>query len=211
MPKDEIIEEIKKASKELAESQKKTEKEITELTESQKKTNEEITKLTEKTDKEIADLGKEVNKVNKMVGKLTNGWGKFVEGLVTPSIPVIFKKLGVDIFSLSQRTKRYKDGKELKIDILCLGKGKDGKDVVIVSEVKSELSSQDINEFLKDLSEFKNFFSEYKDRKVIGVVAGMRCDGGVERYAERAGLYILVPSGEVMKLLNKEDFEPRVW
>jgi hypothetical protein len=162
-------------------------------------------------DQEIDKVNKEIDKVNKMVGKLTDGWGKFVEGLVTPSIPVIFKKLGVDIFSLSQRTKRYKDGKELEIDILCLGKDKDGKDVVIVSEVKSELSSQDINEFLEDLSEFKNFFSEYKDRKVIGVVAGMRCGEGVERYAERAGLYILVPSGKVMKLLNKEEFEPRVW
>jgi hypothetical protein len=232
MPKDKIMEEIKKTLKELAESQKRTDKEITKLTESQKrtdkeitkltesqkKTDEEITKLTEKTDKEIADLSKEVdkvskevNRVNKMVGDLTDGWGKFVEGLVAPSVPIIFRELGIDIFSLSPRTKRYKDGRELEIDILCLGKDKNGKDLAIITEVKSDVSSKDIDNFLCDIQEFKYFFDEYKGRGIVGVIAGIKFGKGVQKYAERCGLYILGPSDEMMKLLNKEEFEPRVW
>jgi hypothetical protein len=83
--------------------------------------------------------------------------------------------------------------------------------MVIVSEVKSKLSSNDIDEFLEDLSHFKEFFYEYKNMKVIGVITGMRFGEEVKRYAQRCGLYILGPSGEVMKLLNKPDFKPRVW
>jgi hypothetical protein len=156
-------------------------------------------------------IDQEIEKVNKMVGKLTDGWGKFVEGLVAPSIPDIFKKLGIDIFSVSQRIKRYKDGKELEIDILCLGKDKEGKDVVIITEAKSDVSSKDIDNFLIDIEQFKYFFDEYRNRSKIGVIAGINFGKGVQRYAERCGLYILGPSGEVMRLLNTKDFNPKIW
>jgi hypothetical protein len=170
-----------------------------------------ISQEIDKVNKEIDKVNKEIDKVNKMVGNLTNGWGRFVEGLVAPSIPCIFKKLGIEINFQGLEIKKYKNGKELEIDILCLGKEKTGKDVVIVTEVKSTLTSTDINEFLEDLNKFKEFFYEYKDRKVIGVVTGMRFGKDVQRYAQRCGLYILGPSGEVMKLLNEPSFEPRVW
>jgi hypothetical protein len=165
----------------------------------------------QKTDEQIRLTNKEIDKLKVMVGDLTNSWGKFVEGLVAPSVPVIFKKLKIDIFSLSPRIKRYKDGKELEIDILCLGKDSDGKDLVILTEVKSDVSSKDIDSFLVDIERFKYFFDEYKGRGIIGVIAGMKFGKGVQRYAERCGLYILGPSGEVMELLNKSDFKPRVW
>jgi hypothetical protein len=119
--------------------------------------------------------------------------------------------LGIEIFSQSLDIRRQRDAKEMEIDILCLGKYEDGKEIVIVSEVKSQFSSQDIDEFLKELDLFKSFFYEYKEMEIIGVVAGVRFCRGVKRYAERSGLYMLGPSGEVMQLLNSPGFRPRIW
>ncbi|MDI6704354.1 MAG: hypothetical protein QME40_06775 [bacterium] len=170
-----------------------------------------ITEKQKETDQEIASLSKELKNVGEMVGKMTDGWGRVVEGLVVSSVPVIFKRLGIDVFYQTLRSKRYKDGKELEIDILCLGKDRDGEEMAIISEVKSDVSSKDIDEFLADLDQFKYFFDEYRDKRAIGVIAGMRFGKGAQRYAEKCGLYVLGPSGEVMELLTKPDFKPKIW
>ncbi len=177
--------EIWKLLKELIISQKKTDAAINKLRESQKKT-------------------------DKQVGDLTDGWGKFVEGLVAPSIPVIFKKFGIKINDIAQRRKRYHNGKVMEIDILALGR-KENREVIFVVEVKSSLESKDIDEFIKELSDFSKFFTEYSGREIYGVVAGVRFGDGAERYAEQKGLYVLAPSGETMKVLNKKNFRPRIW
>jgi uncharacterized protein YwgA len=197
MAKDNFIKEMKGILKGLAKIRKKTD--------------EEIKSLVKKTDKEIDKVNKEIDKVNKMIGDLTYSWVRFVERIVAPSIPSIFKKLGISVFFQAGEVTAYKDDKMLNIGMLCLGKSKQGKDIVIVTRVKNKLSSNDINEFLEDLSKFKEFFDEYRNMEVIGTIAGVRFSEEIEKYAQGCGLYILRPSGKVVKLLNKPGFLPRVW
>ncbi|MEW6095625.1 MAG: hypothetical protein AB1567_03745 [bacterium] len=220
---DPVIEEIKEILKRITEKQEIVAKEQQELTLKQQQTEKEIDRLTKKTDAQIEkidaqiektdkEIKKEIKKVNKMVGDLTDGWGKFVEGLVAPSIPKVFKILDIDVFDISTRRTRRKNGNELEVDILCLGRRQDGKEVVLVAEVKSDLQSKHIDEFVtEELPEFKKFFDEYQDKELIGIVAGSRLGDGVKKYAEKLGLYILAPSGNIMKLLNKPDFRPKAW
>ncbi|MFH1562106.1 MAG: hypothetical protein ABIF11_01615 [Nitrospirota bacterium] len=49
------------------------------------------------------------------------------------------------------------------------------------------------------------------DDDIIGIVAGIRFGAGVEKYAEKLGLYVLAPSGEIVKLINKSGFIPHIW
>ena len=53
----------------------------------------------------------------------------------------------------------------------------------VLIEVKSTLGVDDINEQLEWLSQFKEFFPEYRDRKMLGAVAGIAIDEGADRYA----------------------------
>lgn len=159
---------------------------------------------------EIAELKESQKKTDKQIGNLTDGWGKFVEGLVAPSVPKIFSKLGIKVFGIDQRALRRFNGKEMEIDVLCLGKQKT-KEVVIAAEVKSVLGIEDVKYYINSLGNFFKFFTEYKGSELIGVVSGIKMEKGVAQFAEKQGLYVLAPSGETMVMLNKKGFKPHIW
>ncbi|MBF0152869.1 MAG: hypothetical protein HQL64_03910, partial [Magnetococcales bacterium] len=78
-------------------------------------------------------------------------------------------------------------------------------------EVKSKLRSEDVRDHLARLAEFKEFFPEYADRRVMGAVASIVMEGGVDRYAMSVGLWVIVQSGDSMRLANDAAFVPQTW
>ncbi|MFQ6055596.1 MAG: hypothetical protein ACE5J3_06415, partial [Methanosarcinales archaeon] len=58
---------------------------------------------------------------------------------------------------------------------------------------------------------FFEFFEGYRGKELIGIVSGVSFAEGVNIYAERNGLYVLGPSGDSMRILNKPDFKPKIW
>lgn len=191
----------------------KIEKLLEELSESQKKTDEQMKKTDEqmkKTDKEIDKLLGSQKETGKRVRDLTDGWGKFVEGIVAPCIPKLFKKVGINVDFTTQNVEKTKNGRSLEIDILCEGKSKE-KDMVIAVEVKTTLDESKVDRWVERLGKFYKFFDRYKDYSLIGVIGGMKLSKGVIRYAEGKGLYVLIPSGDAVKLANKPKFKPMIW
>ena len=49
------------------------------------------------------------------------------------------------------------------------------------------------------------------NKKVIGAVAGIVIDESADKYAYRKGLFVIGQTGETVKILNDEKFEPKVW
>lgn len=175
------------------------EKEIEALVMAQKRTDEQL----RKTEKVIENLGKQI-------GNLTDGWGRFVEGIVEPSVHKCFKPFGIDIKTTSMNLQSHVDGKTLEVDILATGKLKREK-VVLFIEVKSSLGIRDIQRCERELAQFFNFFDEYKGYKLLAAVAGVRFHKHAKEYAMKRGFYVLAPSDEVMVVLNKPNFKPRIW
>jgi hypothetical protein len=188
MPMDEIMEEIKRILRELAESQKRTDQEIK--------------ALTKKTDQEIG-------KVNKMVGDLTDGWGKFVEGLIEPSAVELAAQLGINVKRVYRRVEAKRGREKIEVDLIIEGE-KDNKGVLLVVEAKSHFEPDDMEDFLSWFLEFFEFFDIYKGYEVMGVVASSRFGDGVDRRAQREGLWVLVPAGDLMKVINPKGFKPKV-
>ncbi|MEW5693102.1 MAG: DUF3782 domain-containing protein [Candidatus Hydrogenedentota bacterium] len=212
------IDKILKGIEELKESQKKTDEQLKKTDEQLKKTDEQLNRTDAEIDRVIKEaeerskrIDAEIEKVNKMVGNLTDGWGKFVEGLVEPAVWVLFKRLGYKITRTLQRVSSNVNGRNLEIDILAIGKNKEGEDIILVTEVKSNLTIEEVKKIEGVLREFIEFFPEYRGKKVIGVASGIRFEKGAGGYAEGRGLYVLAPSGENMKILNSSDFKPRIW
>ncbi len=161
---------------------------IRENAEQQKKTDEQLQKTDEKLD------------------KLIGNWGKFVEGLVLPATERLFKERGIIIKHLFQRAKAKKNGNNMEIDILAVN----GEYAVLI-EAKSILSVADVNDHLKRMKEFKEYFNDYKDKKVLGAVAGVTIEKDVDKYAYKNGFFVIAQSGEAVKFLNDKKFTPKEW
>ena len=156
--------------------------------------------------KESQDTDRKLKEMARVVGNLGGQWGLFVENQVAPACERVFSARGIPVRMVSQRVKKRMEGDTLEIDVLVVDDGH-----VVVIEVKSSLSVQDVREFLDDLGQFRRFFPEYASWQVHGAVAGMRIEEGADRYAYRQGLFVLAQTGDTIKILNDEAFEPKVW
>ena len=165
-----------------------------------------IWKLFEETDAKFKETDAKFEKTAKKIDALTGKWSKFVEGLVVPAVVKMFAERGIEVIGISQRVKRSKNGEGIEIDLLAIN-----GEYVILIEAKSTLGVDDIKEHIERLGKFAAFFPEYKDRKVIGAVAGIDIDEGADKFAYRNGLFVIAQSGEAVKILNDRKFTPKVW
>ncbi len=148
-----------------------------------------------------------VKEVSRQIGNLGGKWGEFVENLVAPGCETLFAEWGIPVHQVHQRVRgKRDDGDSLEIDILVVN----GDSVVLV-EVKSTLTVDDIRQHLQRLQRFKLFFPQYAACRVLGAVAGIVTEENAERFAHNQGLFVIVQSGEGVALANQPDFEPRAW
>ncbi len=160
----------------------------------------------QETDRKIQETGRLVKETSKKVGALSNRLGEFVEEMVRPGVEKLFQQRGIDV-SMTSRDISYHNGKDgIEIDLLV----RNGSDVVLI-ECKSKLSEEHVGEHLERLAKFKNYFPEYRDKRVMGAVAAMVIPESVAKYAAKKGFFVLAQSGEAMTILNKESFTPKEW
>ncbi len=170
----------------------------------------EIWKLFKETDRRFKEtdrrLDKDLTALQETVAALTGKWGRFVEGLIVPSVERLFEERNIRVEKVYQQVKTHKNGPGMEIDIFAI----DGEYAVLI-EAKSTLTVEDVNEHLERLANFKKFFPEYRDRKVIGAVAGIVLQEGVDRYAYKKGLFVIAEGGDTVKILNDRKFVPQTW
>jgi prefoldin subunit 5 len=206
------IERTEKSIDKLIKSQERTDESIDKLIKSQERTDESIDKLIksqERTDESIDKLGKAISKLAKEIG---GGLRRVAESLTEASIHKLFKQQGIIIKEVQQRVKVY-DGKHnvlAEIDLICPARF-NGKTVVLVGEIKANLSITDINDFLKTLGKFKQYFPQYKSVMIFALVSGVSVAPNVAKFAIKSGLYVLSPSGETMRLRNPPKFRAKQW
>ncbi len=151
-------------------------------------------------------LEKLFKNTDQKIDRLTGKWGRFVEGMIVPAAEKLFRERGIEINSISQRVKRRRENEQIEIDILALDTS-----YAVLIEVKSTLSVDDVKEHIERLEKFKYFFTEYKDRKIMGAVAGIIIDEGADKYAYRNGLFVIGQTGDNVQILNDNKFKPKEW
>ncbi len=157
-------------------------------------------------DRRHAELEKLVATANKAVNNLTSRWGRFVENLVEPAAVRIFQERGIEVKETHKRMKVKRGELEMEIDIFAV----DDTEAVAI-EVKSYLSQTEVDEFLENLTKFKQAFPAYKNYQIYGAVAGIEIDQGVDRYAYKKGLFVIRQSGESVEIANDHKFKPTSW
>jgi len=200
MAKSDLTTEVERLKKEFYQG-------MAELRESQRKTEE----SQRETDEQMRETDEQMKETDKRIRQVTDGFGKFTEGLVEPNVLPLFKELGIKITGTGTRVKRHYNGETMEVDILATGEMNKGENVVIFIEAKTDPTQRDIKDEIKHIGEFSKFFNEYRGRCVIGAIAGIKIAKGVKEYAQKRGFYVLAPSGDTMAILNKKEFKPRIW
>ncbi|MBF0416369.1 MAG: DUF3782 domain-containing protein [Magnetococcales bacterium] len=162
----------------------------------------------QETDRQMQETDRLVKEVSRQVGNLGSRWGEFVEGIVAPACETLFVERGIPVHRVSSRVKaKSLDGnRRMEIDLMVVN-----TDYVILVEVKSRLTAEDVRDHLKRLHEFKEFYEGEKGARVMGAVAGILIDNDVDQYAMNQGLFVIVQSGDSVKLANDRTFVPRTW
>lgn len=198
------LEEVWKLFQENAALQKESDRQFRELKAEAERRLQETERLlresSDRVDRKLTDLARQI-------GNLTGKWGLFVENLVAPACVRLFSERGIPVQEVHQRVRRrLEDGCTMEIDLLVVD-----HDVVVLVEVKSTLTAQDVKEHLQRIADFKAFFPHYAGCRVMGAVAGIVSEDKAETYAYNQGLFVIVQSGESVVLGNPADFQPRVW
>jgi RecB family endonuclease NucS len=94
----------------------------------------------------------------------------------------------------------------MEIDIFAVN-----GDVAVAIEVKSRLSYQDVEYFLRCLERFKQSFPHYAAYDIYGAVAGIEIDEGVDRFAYQRGLFVIKQTGDTVTIANDTTFQPTAW
>jgi hypothetical protein len=175
---------------------------VRELTESQKET----ARKSQETDRQIQETSRQIAEVSKKIGDLGNRLGEFVEGMVRPALVRLFQARGIAVHEVYPDVSIDRGSEGLQIDLLVLN-----DDDAVAVEVKSKLSQADVDEHLERLSKIKRLMPRYRELRLLGAVAAMVVPPSVARYAYRNGLFVLAQSGETVRILNDERFQPRIW
>ncbi|MFO1433330.1 MAG: hypothetical protein U1F76_25075 [Candidatus Competibacteraceae bacterium] len=144
--------------------------------------------------------------LDKQIGRLGNRLGDFVQEMVAPSVVQLFAERGLQVHQLARNVQAKRNGQAMQVDLMVMN-----DDTVILVEVKSALSVDDVNEHLQRLAGFKTVFPRYTDARVMGAVAAMVIPDHVAGYAYHQGLFVLGQRGETMQILNDAQFQPRTW
>ncbi|MBF0420276.1 MAG: DUF3782 domain-containing protein [Magnetococcales bacterium] len=161
----------------------------------------------QETDRQMQETDRKIKEVSTQIGRLGGRLGEFVEGLVAPACETLFAERGIPIHIVSPHVKAKLDrGRHMEIDLLVVN-----TDTVSLVEVKSKLTVEDVQDHMKQMEEFKEFFPEYANKKAIGAVAGMVVDESVIHFAIKRGLFVMVQSGDSVRIANDETFVPRTW
>ena len=136
----------------------------------------------------------------------TTQWGKLMESLVAGDLIALLEERGIAVEGISQRIRKRRNGRHCEIDILALN----GEEAVAV-EVKTTLRPNDVKRFLAKLSEFAEWFPEYRERRLYGAMAYLDADDSVTKHAARKGLFVIRATGSSASIVNRPDFKPRIF
>ncbi len=144
-------EKLKEEVRKLAEAQARTEQQVQKLAEELEKLREEVRKLVEAqvgTERRLQKLINEHEKTRENLAGLSHTVGHLLEDRAIKSLPKILKKYGIEV--VGELSRDYiRVGVEY-IEVNIYGKAiKDGKEYILLGEVKTRVSIKAIDEFIE--------------------------------------------------------------
>ena len=183
-------EEIWKILRQVAESQKETDREI-------RKTQEQMNE----TDRRMQETDRRLRQAEDL---FTTQWGRLIESLVEGDLAKLLQERGVEVDAILPGVKLRRDPKQREVDLLAVN----GEEAVAV-EVKTTLRPPDVDKFLELLQDLPSLMKTFVNGRLYGAVAYLREHEGTGRYAARRGLFVIRATGSSASIVNPPEFRPR--
>jgi hypothetical protein len=147
---------------------------------------------------------------SKQIGGLHRRFCQLAEHLVAPGIWKRFNELGHHFQFVSSKGWEIKDetGRTLaQIDLVL-----ENSDLIIAIEVKSTPSVNDVAHHAKRIEIMRNALKKTNDgRKIQAAIAGAIYIDQVKKAVWEAGFYVIEQSGDTMKIVMPEGWQPKVF
>jgi hypothetical protein len=185
--------------------------------EQRRKESEQRRKESEQRRKESEQRRKENDRLMKdltlQMGGLHRSFGELAEHLVAPGIVSRFNELGYHFDSVApQGIEIYEDESQKKIltevDLLL-----ENGECLMAVEVKSKPAEKDIAHHIRRLEILRNWREKRREKpkRILGAIAGAVFPASLKEAVIEAGLYVIVQTGDTMKISVPEGFKPREW
>ena len=191
----------KETDERIKKMQERTEKMIQDLAERQEEDRKQFEEYKKESRKQLEESRRQIEEFRNQVARITDSWGRFVEGMVEPAAISYFRKRGLVPYQAHPRLKVSRNGRNAEYDLLLVAP--EHKTAMLVS-AKTHVSSRDINELEDDIKSLGFFMPELKGYKVRGAIAGITFGKGADKFAFRKGFIILKVSED-----NFEIIEPK--
>ena len=160
------------------------------------------------TDRRIRELDRLTREQSKQISGIGNKFGYFTEGLALPSMErILTEQFGMTTIMPRARTRR--NGEEIEIDVLATAN--EGINLAMVVEVKSRVGWKSIEQLQRIVSRFREIHPEHRDKAVMGILAGVDWERGIQAKAREAGFLTASIRDEIFTLTTPEGFETRRW
>jgi len=150
----------------------------------------------------------QIKEVNKRFGDFTNRFGEVVEYMVAPNLREKFWDIGLEFNVANSNSVFYGDKEEVLFEVdVFLQNG----DKAMLVEVKTKLSTDDVNEHIERLEKMRAYADTHGDnRTFLGSVAGVVMPDNVKNYALKQGFFVIQPSGETFNITHPNG-KPKEW
>jgi hypothetical protein len=174
----------------------------------QEETFRQIREQSQKADRRQAETARQIRELSKNIGGINNSFGGWAEETVSAQLGKKFDKLGYTFTRGGPQKYWEGDLTVCQVDMML-----ENGEYAMAVEIKSTLTREDVDEHLERIGKVREQMDKRGDRrKLVGAVAGMSIAENSEAYAQKKGLYVVVPSGNsVMVAKLPENFKPREW
>jgi hypothetical protein len=158
---------------------------------------------------QMARTDAQMARTDERLGRLGNRFGDVIEHLVKPGVIERFNELG---YSFNSRTENFAvfdpaTKKTLtELDIIL----ENGESIIVI-EVKVTASSNDIQKHIQKMQIYRAFRTREMplgNKKLYGGIAAGVFPNDIQKAALEAGFYVIVQSGDTVKIDVPEGFVP---
>jgi hypothetical protein len=196
---------------ELAEIQKETDRQLRATDRQLQETDRQLQatdRQVKTTSQTVEETGRQIRELKQQLGGLGEKFGSFTEGMAFPSMrKLLQQRFHMDV--ISPRVLSRKNGSSMELDVLAYSNSKVNE--VYVVEVKSHLREDGVQQILRILREFHDFYPGHEDKKVYGILAAVDFPEDLEKRVLKEGIYLARIHDETFEITVPDSFQPRAF
>ncbi|MDR1257551.1 MAG: hypothetical protein LBJ86_07385 [Spirochaetaceae bacterium] len=168
-----------------------------------------IKAMSAEADERHKKLEKLVKNLSKNIGGVSRSLGKSTEYMFNARMWEKFNELEYTFTKGAPNVKFLVNGQIIAEVDMFMENGEN----VMPAEIKTDLTTEDVDEHLERIKKIRFYMDRHNDnRTIVGAVAGLIVPDNVRVYAQKKGLYVMVPSGKAVAVADMPPgFTPQKW